>query len=182
MVFRPARRRPRVMASPAPSADTGSGWIASASPPSATMRPATWRVSVRAQIEVLAMPALTANPCRVSAPHTHLHQRGLAAEQMGAAGDIQEQTMRRIERHQRREAVAPVGDVAQASARRPPHRHRTPSPAERWRGHWRAAGRSTGRGAPRRRRARKSAARCFAWRRRCDGSSPGAALPLRADA
>ena len=43
----------------------------------------------------------------------HLHQRGLAAEQMRAAGDIEEQAMRGIQRHQRREAVAPVGDGVQ---------------------------------------------------------------------
>ena len=43
------------------------------------------------------------------------HQRGLATEQMGAAGDIEQQTMRRIEGHQRREAVAPVGDAVQGS-------------------------------------------------------------------
>ena len=43
----------------------------------------------------------------------HLHQRGLAAEQMGAAGNVEKQAMRGIERHQRREAVAPVGDIAQ---------------------------------------------------------------------
>ena len=42
-----------------------------------------------------------------------LQQRGLAAEQMRAAGDVEEQTMRRIERHQRGETVAPVGDVVQ---------------------------------------------------------------------
>ena len=59
----------------------------------------------------------------------HLHQRGLAAEQMGAAGDVEKQPMRRIQRHQRREAVAPVGDVDQASWRRPPRRHRTLSSA-----------------------------------------------------
>ena len=41
------------------------------------------------------------------------HHRGLAAEQMGAAGDVEKQAMRSIERHQRREAVAPVGDVIQ---------------------------------------------------------------------
>ena len=40
-----------------------------------------------------------------------LQQRTLAAEQMGAAGDVEIEPMRRIERHQRREAVAPVGDV-----------------------------------------------------------------------
>jgi hypothetical protein len=43
----------------------------------------------------------------------HLHQRGLAAEQMGAAGDIEKQAVRGIERYQRREAVAPVGDIVQ---------------------------------------------------------------------
>ena len=43
----------------------------------------------------------------------HLHQRGLAAEQMGAAGNVEKQAMRGIQRHQRREAVAPGGDVAQ---------------------------------------------------------------------
>ena len=40
-------------------------------------------------------------------------QRGLAAEQMGAAGDVEKEPMRGIERHQRREAIAPVGDVVQ---------------------------------------------------------------------
>ncbi len=42
-----------------------------------------------------------------------MQHRGLAAKQMGAAGDIQKQAMRRIERDQRRETVAPVGDVAE---------------------------------------------------------------------
>ena len=70
MVFRPARRRPPVMASPAPSADTGSGLTAAASSPSAMIFPEVWRVSVRAQIEVLAIAALTAKPRRLSAPQT----------------------------------------------------------------------------------------------------------------
>ena len=43
----------------------------------------------------------------------HSQQRGLATEQMGTAGNVQEQAMRRIERHQRRETVAPVGDIVQ---------------------------------------------------------------------
>ena len=98
-------------------------------------------------------------------------QRGLAAEQMGAAGDVEEQPMRRIERHQRREAVAPVGDVVQRLGDRRPRRRRTPSIPDRSRGHWRAAGRSKGRSARRHRRARRSAARCFAWRRRRWGIS-----------
>jgi len=41
------------------------------------------------------------------------HHRGLAAEQMGAAGNVQKQAVRGIQRHQRRKAVAPVGDVIQ---------------------------------------------------------------------
>ncbi len=70
MVFNPARRRPVVMASPAPSAETGSGAIAAASSPSAMILPEAWRVKVRAQTEVLAMAALTAKPRHVSAPQT----------------------------------------------------------------------------------------------------------------
>jgi hypothetical protein len=42
-----------------------------------------------------------------------MQQCGFAAEQMRATGDVEKQPMRRIERHQRREAVAPVGDVIQ---------------------------------------------------------------------
>ncbi|GCC48831.1 hypothetical protein chiPu_0033187 [Chiloscyllium punctatum] len=42
-----------------------------------------------------------------------LQQRALAAEQVRAAGDVEEQAIGRIERDQRREAVAPVGDVVQ---------------------------------------------------------------------
>ena len=60
-----------------------------------------------------AIAALTAKPCRVSARAYHLQQVGLAAEQMGAAGDVEKQPMRRIERHQRGKTVAPVGDVVQ---------------------------------------------------------------------
>ncbi len=40
------------------------------------------------------------------------HLRGVA-KQMRAAGDVQKQTLRRIERHDRREALAPAGDVIQ---------------------------------------------------------------------
>ena len=61
----------------------------------------------------------TCNPCtddkalpRQRAAH-HLHQRGLATEQMGAAGDVEKQAMRGIERHQWRKAIAPVCDVIQ---------------------------------------------------------------------
>ena len=77
------------------------------------MRPWTWFRRVRAQTEVPAIAALTAKPCRVQRAAQHLHQRRFAAEQMGAAGDVEKQAMRGIERHQRREAVAPVGDVVQ---------------------------------------------------------------------
>ena len=101
------------MASSAPSAETGSGPTASASSPSAMIFPETWRVSVRAQIEVPAIAALTTKPCRVSAPHRVCSSARFAAEQMGAAGDVEKQPMRGIERHQRREAIAPVGDIVQ---------------------------------------------------------------------
>ena len=85
---------------------------------------------------------------------------------MGAAGDVEKQPMRRIERHQRREAVAPVGDVVERLAVGDLDRRRTPSIPDRSRGHWRAAGRSRGRTRGEHRRAHRSAARCFAWRRR----------------
>ena len=104
------------MASPAPSADTGSGLTAQASSPSATIFPEVWRVSVRAQIEVLAIAALTAKPRRRQRAAHDLQQRAFAAEQMGAAGDVEIEPMRRIERHQRRKAVAPVGDVIERLA------------------------------------------------------------------
>jgi hypothetical protein len=42
------------------------------------------------------------------------HHRGLAAEQMDTAGDVEKQAMRSIDRHQRREAVAPVGNGIQS--------------------------------------------------------------------
>jgi hypothetical protein len=48
-----------------------------------------------------------------SAPSADTGNRSLAAEQMCATGDIEEQPVRGIERHQRREAVAPIGDVAE---------------------------------------------------------------------
>ena len=41
------------------------------------------------------------------------HQRGLAAEQMRAAGDVEKQPMRGIERHQRRKAIAPFSNGIQ---------------------------------------------------------------------
>ena len=41
------------------------------------------------------------------------HHRGLAAEQMDTAGDVEQQAMRGIQRHQRREAVAPTGNGIQ---------------------------------------------------------------------
>ena len=59
------------------------------------------------------MAALTAKPCTVSTLAHQSHHRGLAAEQMGTAGDVEKQAMRRIDRHQRRETIAPVGDGIQ---------------------------------------------------------------------
>ena len=41
------------------------------------------------------------------------HHRSFAAEQMRAAADIEKQSVRRIQRDQWREAVAPVGDIAE---------------------------------------------------------------------
>ena len=79
MVFSPARRRPLVMASPAPSADTGSGATASASSPSAMIFPEAWRVSVRAQIEVLGDRGAD----------------GKAAARQRAADDLQQRRARR---------------------------------------------------------------------------------------
>ena len=157
MVFSPARRRPR--GDGLVGAERGHrqrldrlGLLAIAR----RCGHGAWRVSVRAQTEVPAIAALTAKPCARQRAAHELQQRGLAAEQMGAAGDVEKQAVRRIERHQRREAVAPVGDVVRASCvgRLVGIEHR--QFADRWRGHWRAAGRSQGRARAAARRARKS--------------------------
>ena len=156
-----------MIASSAPSANTGSGRTASASSPAATMRPWTWLRMVRAQTEVPAIAALTAKPCARQRSAHRLHQRCFAAEQMGAAGDVEKQTMRRIERDQRREAVAPVGDVVQCleigGRIGVEHLHMR---ADRARIGQRQADLEP-ETAPRHRPAHRSAARCFAWRRRC---------------
>ena len=44
------------------------------------------------------------------------HHRGLAAEQMRTAGDVEKQAVRGIKRHQRGEAVAPFGQGVQRVA------------------------------------------------------------------
>ena len=49
-------------------------------------------------------------PARPKPPHEIARERLLAAEQMRAAGDVEQQAVRRIEPDQRRIAVAPVGD------------------------------------------------------------------------
>ena len=159
------------MASSAPSADTGRAATASASSPSATILPEAQRVSVRAQIEVPAIAALTAKPWRVSAPVSVPQQRRLAAEQMGAAGDVEEQPVRRIERHQRREAVAPVGDVLQRLA--------VGGFIGVVHGEFGTDGAGIGErqadgetGARPPRRGHRAAARCGPWRRRRAGSHP----------
>ena len=113
MVFRPARRRPPVMASPAPSAETGSGPTASGllaigNDFSANM-PRQRAGADRGRGNRGADGK--AAPCQRAAHD--LQQRALAAEQMGAAGNVEIQPVRRIERHQRREAVAPVGDIVE---------------------------------------------------------------------
>ena len=71
---------------------------------------------------------------------TMRQHRRFAAEQMRRAGDVQQQAVRRIQRHQRREAVAPVGDVFQQRGigffiGRHDCRAAAPSP-----GHWPRAG------------------------------------------
>ena len=49
-------------------------------------------------------------PALAQPPHQIARERRLAAEQMRAAGDVEQQAVRRIEPDQRRVAVAPVGD------------------------------------------------------------------------
>ena len=60
-------------------------------------------------------------------------QRRLAAEQMRAAGDVEQQTIRRIEADQRRVAIAPVGNRLRATAGRPPDRRPRPAGSDTWR-------------------------------------------------
>ena len=126
MVFNPARRSPPVIASSAPSVNTGSGATAKASSPWAII-PEGWRVNVRARMKVEATAALTIKPRRPSASHSNLQQRAFAAEQMRAAGNVEMQTVRWIERHQRREAVAQSAMSFERLARPQPRQHRTPS-------------------------------------------------------
>ena len=67
MVLSPARRRPPITASSAPSANSGSGFIASASSPSSDDAwPGRQRASARAQAGVPAIAAVTIKPCRCS--------------------------------------------------------------------------------------------------------------------
>ncbi|CAG4925808.1 unnamed protein product, partial [Acidocella sp. C78] len=42
-------------------------------------------------------------------------QPGLAAKQMGAAGDVEQETIRRVRRHQRREALAAQGELIEGA-------------------------------------------------------------------
>ncbi len=110
MVFRPARLSPRTIFSSAPSVATDNGATAAASPPQATIRPCACRVSARAATAVPATAALTTNPWRDSASQTFAIMACFATEQVRAAGDVEEQAVDAVQRHQRREAVAPVGD------------------------------------------------------------------------
>ena len=87
------------------------------------------------------------------------HHRGLAAEQMHAAGDVEKQAVRGIERHQRGETVAPRRQWRSARRHRRPHRHRTPAPAGQM-ARALASGRPTSR--PRRAAASSSAKICSA--------------------
>ena len=56
------------------------------------------------------------NPDGRSAASSSSQHRLFAAEQMGAAGDVEEQPVRAVERHQRRVAVAPVGEAFEQPA------------------------------------------------------------------
>ncbi len=59
------------------------------------------------------MAALTAKPCRVSASHTIRINAASPPNRWAQPVMSRKQAMRGIERHQRREAVAPVGDGVQ---------------------------------------------------------------------
>ncbi len=78
--------------------------------------PEVWRVSDRAHIERARDRGADGKAAAAQRAADDLQQRTLAAEQMGAAGDVEIEPMRRIERHQRREAVAPVGDIVERLA------------------------------------------------------------------
>jgi hypothetical protein len=94
------------------------------------------------------------------------HHCGLAAEQMGAAGDVEKQAVRGIKRDQGREAVAPFGDVIECLASETSSASNTLNCGQMARAL--ASGRPTSR--PRRAAASSSAKICsalFAWRRQC---------------
>ncbi len=83
-----------------------------------TVRAADVDVALRTAADALACDAVGAVVLEVwGEPRQraayHLHQRGFAAEQMGATGNVEKQPMRGVQRHQRGEAVAPEGDIAQ---------------------------------------------------------------------
>ena len=166
MVFNPARRRPRAMAhrrrARTPAADRRQR------PPRHRRRflPETCRVSVRAQIEVAAIAALTAKPCRVSAPHMICSSAASPPNRWAQPVMSRYRPCGGIERDQRRETVAPVGDVIQCFGSATRSASNTVSSGQIG-GHWRAASRCRGRSArPRSSSAVDAAARCFAWRRR----------------
>jgi hypothetical protein len=108
--FQPGAAQPRVMASSAPSADTGSGSTASASRHrhDAAMDMAGHRPRADRGAGDRGADGKT---LRAQARHTSAHQRGFAAEQMGAAGDVEKQPCGESSATKRREAIAPFGDV-----------------------------------------------------------------------
>ena len=86
-----------------------------------------YRATAQAQPTVSATAARAWKPCAREPRHDVAAQRLLAAEQMRAAGDVEQEPVRRIEADQRRVAVAPVGDRVEHAAGRPQDRRR------RWR-------------------------------------------------
>ena len=114
-----------------------------------------------------------------SASQIWSRKRRFAAEQMRAAGDVEKKPVRRIEHHDRREALAPGGDIVErariffrlgfdtrrASAGSRAHRRAT----------WRAASQARTRA----HRRRSAGRRWLPWRRARAGARPSGARPDR---
>ena len=94
MVFNPARCSPRMIFSSAPSVTTGNGATAAASAPQATIRPWACRVNARAATAVPGNAPRDDKALPRQRIADFVHHRGLAAEQMRAAGDVEQQTVR----------------------------------------------------------------------------------------
>ncbi len=118
MVLRPARVRARAVAASMSRAPTGSRATASASPPGGTMPGLPWRASAAAASGVPASVARAVKPAPRSVREIAAECR-LAAEEMGAAGDVEDEAVRPVEGDERRVAVGGVGQaLQQAEVRR----------------------------------------------------------------